>query len=789
MAYNRYPDDDDIYGVSDGSDVNDEEVYNAFNQLNLQNRGTSQRRDLDRPWRQPTQDHPPPPQPRTRDFGRQWRQSSQDNSSQGKQEPRDLSGSWRRPVQEDTSPPQPPQRDFGNQWRQRVKDNLSRGYKQQPRDLGGVWRRSGQEDTTQGAEPQEETTAGPSQNTGDEQPQPQPTSRLIQHGRSTPGYPRWRRTQDEINEMGRIERGGNSNRQPTIAVPITLRPRMQRVEEETKNRIQARGKWWMQSFETTSRYYVRDPAERQPVSQGEEHEPYDLMIVLRDAHKLQEPEDFVDAVLRELSNVGEYSRDRGAVDNPATAQKTVRRLHTNTTGWAFLEDFDLIMAELNKLQMELEASNRGNAADRLFTSIAEAYDWNVDELRKTGFHQEIMTYVGSTMMGRLRFMRDHYRKARGSDRTGPDFLDETSLTLSTRYFSAAVHSASLSDDVRAVEWFSNWAVHFPGRHNRELPTIQLHTDTIIGLFETVYTIKYENAVRLLADAGFAEDVDVIDSFLSYKSTVESTEPGRREEIADLQREYFRPYVRRLDDLLTKYPQTNGVLWQKYRTQPTNVYDARNRLVRHMDTMRAPTYIGIGRWCRHVPPPGINEVTNEGKNMLMELWTKGWYCLDHRPWIRCTSCGWKYSCAICTNPHSCPHCKTGFSCNWKGCGTKSDDRPDETTAQPTYQISMTTNPEGYQQHGRRITPKLRPLEDLDRPPQYRQFFPKGVHDIPQDGPIYAKNISKKFHAPKFFHPGGWDRRGRYPVRMYVIKSTTASSISLSRVKTPYLSWSN
>ncbi|KAI2778587.1 hypothetical protein F4815DRAFT_501186 [Daldinia loculata] len=630
MAYNnnRQGDPyDDIYDVSDGSDVADEEVYNTFNQLNLTNNaGTSQGRDFNSWWRQNSQDnasHTQPPQPSQRNFGGQRRQPVQKNPSQG----RDFSSWWRQNSQDNASqnqPPQPSQRNFGSQWRQPVQKNPS-----QERDFNNSWRQRDQrtKEVEPEPEPEQESIAGPSRNTGNEQvqPRPRPVSKLIQHGRSTPGYPRWRRTQNETDEIGRVERWGRSNRRPATAFPVTLRPRMARVDDETKNRIQTRGKWYMESLMNTSRYYVREPSERMPVSQGEEHEPYDLMIVLKNAHRLQEPEDFVDAIMRELSNTGEYSRDRGATDNPATGEKNVRRMHANTTAWGLLEDFDLILAELHKLQIELETSNRGNAADRLFSSIAEAYDWNVEELRKSGFHQEIMTYVGSTMMGRLRYMRDHYRKERGPVTHGVrDLLDETSITLSTRYFSAFVHSASMSDDVRAVEWFSNWAVHFPGRHNREFPTPQLDSATAIGLFETVYKIKYEHAVRLLSDAGFAEDVEVIDGFLSYKGTIESTEPARHHELANLVQQYFTPY----------------------------------------------------------------------------------------------------------------------------------------------QVAATTNPEGWQQNGRRITPKLREsLEDLDHPPRYRKFFPKTVEDIPEDGPIYAKNITRKFHDQRHIHTGGWDRKNKYPIRLH------------------------
>ncbi|KAI0848557.1 hypothetical protein F5Y00DRAFT_237758 [Daldinia vernicosa] len=529
------------------------------------------------------------------------------------------------------------------------------------------------------------------------------------------------------------------------------------------NRIQSRGRWYLKSLPVSSRYYHREPAERAPLKQGEDHNPYDLMIVLKDAHTLQDPEDFVEAILRELSNTGEYSRDRSANDFQANGELSVRRMHANTTAWDILNDFDDIIEELTRLQAELETSNRGNAADRLFSSIGEAYGWNVDELRNSGFHHEIMTYVGFSMMGRLRFMRDYYRKDRNPTDQPTDLLDETSITLSTRWFSAAVHSASMIDDVRMVEWFSNWAVHFPGRHITEFNTSQIDSATAIGLFEVVYKIKYEHAVRLVSYADFANDVDTINSFLSYKGTVEASEPARNNEIVDLFDNWFMPYIRALINVFTTYPENNAEFWRRYRTGNNNIVQLRNRLVNRMDSTKAPTYLGVGRWCRHAPPPGQHEHNGERKRMQEERWTKGWYCVKHRPWLRCTSCGWKYSCVICANPYSCPHCKSSFRCTEESCAVKSDDRPEGTDAQPSYRISVSTNSEGWQQNGRRITPRSARniFQNMGREARYRQFFPKTVNDIRRDGPIYNKNLSAKFHQPHQVLNGGYDREGKYP----------------------------
>ncbi|KAI0378223.1 hypothetical protein F5Y04DRAFT_262716 [Hypomontagnella monticulosa] len=41
-------------------------------------------------------------------------------------------------------------------------------------------------------------------------------------------------------------------------------------------------------------------------------------------------------------------------------------------------------------------------------------------------------------------------------------------------------------------------------------------------------------------------------------------------------------------------------------------------------------------------------------MADNLYTKGWYCWEHRRPIRCSACGVNYYCAICANPHACYH---------------------------------------------------------------------------------------------------------------------------------------
>ncbi|KAG4220511.1 hypothetical protein PC116_g31010 [Phytophthora cactorum] len=258
-----------------------------------------------------------------------------------------------------------------------------------------------------------------------------------------------------------------------------------------------RGHWYLKSLPVLSRYFTREPAEKAAIISGEEHDPYDLVLVIKDAHTLQEPEDFVEAVMRELANTGEYSRDMAAHDQIGVwGARATRRTHTNLAGRDLLEDFDLIIEELINLQCELERSNRANSADRLFETIADAYGWDSTELKKSGFHQEIMTYVSQAMTGRLRYMRDSARWNSPPGQQNQTIGDEPSIVLSTRYFSSALHSACIADDIRTVEWFSNWAALFPGRHSREFSSPKIDTNMILELFQQVYLTPYKNAVRL-----------------------------------------------------------------------------------------------------------------------------------------------------------------------------------------------------------------------------------------------------------------------------------------------------
>ncbi|KAI1799753.1 hypothetical protein F4811DRAFT_74194 [Daldinia bambusicola] len=575
---------------------------------------------------------------------------------------------------------------------------------------------------------------------------------LIQHGRSTPGYPRWRRTQEEINAATEsIWR--RPVPEPEVYVPY-LGPRASTLEADEISRIQTRGRWYIRSLPVMSRYFTREPAEKAELASEHRHDPYDLVLVLKDAHRLQTPEDFVEAILRELSTTGEYSQEIASHGKAERGGLPTRQTHANRAGRDLLEDFDLIIEEILKLQGELEIANQANSADRLFEAIAEAYGWDSTELKKSGFHQEIMSYVGIAMMGRLRYIRDFVQFDHATQEGDiMNDIDDSTITLATRQFSAAIHSASLADDVRMIEWYSYWSALFPGRHRREFEmNPHLNTQKMLNLFRDVYGFEHKYAVRLLSDSGFAEDVYIIDSFIGVRGTTNAVEPSKHAYYRGVADQYYKPYIQALIDTLDKHPVTDGTLWRRYRASPNSVPDLRRRLVQYMDKNQKPAYVGVGRWCRHKPAPGKPNLGTEHTEMRERGWRRGWYCPDHRPWIRCSSCNWKYSCAICTNPHSCPHCNQAFTCIAPGCNIRSDRYRDGRRKDYTYNVAETVKGEGWIQNGRRITPRPRNiLSRMHLPPRYRAFFPKDVSDIPEEGPIFTKPVSASKLSPRVLSP--------------------------------------
>ncbi|OTA94653.1 hypothetical protein M434DRAFT_256925 [Hypoxylon sp. CO27-5] len=96
---------------------------------------------------------------------------------------------------------------------------------------------------------------------------------------------------------------------------------------------------------------------------------------------------------------------------------------------------------------------------------------------------------------------------------------------------------------------------------------------------------------------------------------------------------------------------------------------RDAFVAHMDR-RDSTYGTIGRWARTEQPSGRlgGQSISEEEEMRDAKWTKGWYCIKHRPYHTCLNCGHFYGCAVCANPYTCTNCKTAWTCT--ACGDRS-----------------------------------------------------------------------------------------------------------------------
>ncbi|OTA94654.1 hypothetical protein M434DRAFT_256936 [Hypoxylon sp. CO27-5] len=254
------------------------------------------------------------------------------------------------------------------------------------------------------------------------------------------------------------------------------------VSESWKKRIESNGTWFLKDLSFSSRYYARNPRDRGFHSAGDQDEPIDVVLLVKDVQKYTSQEDLVEEITRQLSEqTEEYSRDFV----PETGKH--RRLHTNEPGREFLLDFDTLIEEIRKLEYEVRKNAQDNAAKNIFNAVCEAYNWDPQKVRDTGFHHDLIYYGCYYFASRLRFMRDVLLRDRppsrgGQERGVPPILNNISWEFSNRS-----HAPDLRGDLRVVEWYSDWAQHFSMRQSDQWTTDpRLKRDDINTMFENVY---------------------------------------------------------------------------------------------------------------------------------------------------------------------------------------------------------------------------------------------------------------------------------------------------------------
>ncbi|KAI0834751.1 hypothetical protein F5Y06DRAFT_151198 [Hypoxylon sp. FL0890] len=331
--------------------------------------------------------------------------------------------------------------------------------------------------------------------------------------------------------------------EPEIIVP-TIPPRPEAVRLDLRTRIQRKGSWFLQNLSLSSRYYARDPAERQFQSAGEEAEPFDILLMIRDASAYGTREELMQEIANQLDQTDEYSRDR------RTEDPTWRRLHTNPEGKRHLLDFDTLIEELRRMDADIRLNDQSNAANQLFTAICEAYNWDVQTIQNSGLHRDIMQYVALHFIGRLRFLRDEERRNPEWNNENVDAeaarrrtLSEQELNFIVWEFSIRIHCPDVRSDIRMVEWFANWAQQFNSRdsHGWEADP-RLNVDAVSFIFERVYYFPRSLGITLISEDTFAFDVEIIESWLSYKCKWSFISPNNTQVTSRIHNTMYLPWV-------------------------------------------------------------------------------------------------------------------------------------------------------------------------------------------------------------------------------------------------------
>ncbi|KAI0139465.1 hypothetical protein F4776DRAFT_616253 [Hypoxylon sp. NC0597] len=457
---------------------------------------------------------------------------------------------------------------------------------------------------------------------------------------------------------------------PTMEVP-KLPTISETVNADWKFRAEYRGSWYLKDLDLTSRYYGRETAERMFQSAGDESDPIDLLLVIKDVQKYDH-EELLGVISKELEQGQPYSRDY----NPTTNKFT--RLHANPAGREHLLDVDRILEQIRKFERELRRSDETNAATDVFSAVCQAYNWDPASIRDAGFHQDFMYYASFFFVSRLRFMRDQVirNQPKGTNFWEIVGIPDRVLNVMAWEFSNRIHSPNLRGDILMIDWYTNWAGQFSIRESDAWARDpRLSGQDIKQLFQRSYEFHVPMGIILLANDRYTFDVEIIESWLAYRAKWKFINPMQKEVPEAVHREWYIPWVTMLQDTLRPEDEMTPDRLRRYQDSCVSL---RDDFVEFVDQMQ-PIHGTIGRWSRMEQPASHatgsiweEEARTEAK------WTKGWYCVKHRPYHGCLTCGHIYSCAVCANPYTCAYCKTPWSCT--ECGERSYD---PATDQPQY----------------------------------------------------------------------------------------------------------
>ncbi|KAI2621596.1 hypothetical protein GGR54DRAFT_71614 [Hypoxylon sp. NC1633] len=280
-----------------------------------------------------------------------------------------------------------------------------------------------------------------------------------------------------------------------------------------RRRIESKGTWFMSNLSSASRFYSRRPMNLHPISNGDDTEPVDMLLYVKDIGGASQ-EQLVERFTNELKNANEYSRDP-VYQEDDDDQISYRRIHANPAGFDVLRDFDTMILEVQRMDEALRKADYVNAATELFNRLCDLNGVEApakDSAGDTGIQVEIIRYASLYFAGRVRFLRHYIDSQLRVEELNREHFDKTdhpiqphpfddqpdwdkeSVQLLIADFNSTVHGTNFLQDMRLVEFYANWSEPFMAREqngHEKFPRITPQLCTY--MFERTYCIPVERA--------------------------------------------------------------------------------------------------------------------------------------------------------------------------------------------------------------------------------------------------------------------------------------------------------
>ncbi len=187
----------------------------------------------------------------------------------------------------------------------------------------------------------------------------------------------------------------------------------------------------------------------------------------------------------EIGKMEEFASEGLPLGEPANV-----KIQTNPEGRLFLQDYDDLIQELQEMERRMKMHGLADEAIKIWNVMCEAQGWDPKTIQDRGLSREFFHGLTTQYSSRIRHMRE---QRRATDESIPE--DDEQIRLFIQRFNVILHSPCFTLDLRAAEYFANWAESLVGDDNffGWGTNPRLRPRTVILMFEGTYMMPFDKA--------------------------------------------------------------------------------------------------------------------------------------------------------------------------------------------------------------------------------------------------------------------------------------------------------